>query len=272
MFLWNEKEIQVIAGPCSVESENQLFKTARDLKKIGIRVLRGGIWKPRSRAHYFEGVGEPGLQWLQQVQQELEMQVAVEVGTPRQAELALQYGIDILWIGARTTVSPFMMQELAETLKGTAIPVMLKNPVCPDLELWTGAVERLLDSGIQRLSLIHRGFSVLNSAPYRNAPCLEMALEMKKRFPFLSLLCDPSHICGKRELLEGISDEALQLNMDGLFVESHCCPAVALSDVAQQLTPENLGKMLDRLGVYYQEEKNKDGLNVCCCLSAFCKS
>ena len=177
MFLWNEKAIQIVAGPCSVESEEQLFATARGLKKIGIQTLRGGIWKPRSRAHHFEGVGEPGLRWLQQVQQELSMQVATEVATPRQAEVALKYGIDILWIGARTTVSPFMIQEIAEVLRGVDTPVMLKNPVCPDLELWTGAVERLLDIDLKQLSLIHRGFSVLDAAPYRNIPCLEMALE-----------------------------------------------------------------------------------------------
>lgn len=256
MFLWNEKAIQIVAGPCSVESEEQLFATARGLKKIGIQTLRGGIWKPRSRAHHFEGVGESGLRWLQQVQQELSMQVATEVATPRQAEVALKYGIDILWIGARTTVSPFMIQEIAEVLRGGDTPVMLKNPVCPDLELWTGAVERLLDIDLKQLSLIHRGFSVLDAAPYRNIPCLEMALEMKKRFPGLPLFCDPSHICGKRGLLYGICAEALRLDMDGLFIESHCCPEVALSDAAQQLTPEALGKMFENLGIR-QVENNK---------------
>lgn len=272
MFLWNEKAIRIIAGPCSVESENQLLTTARKLKKIGVPILRGGIWKPRSRAHHFEGVGEPGLKWLQEVQQELDMQVAVEVGTPRQIEFALQYGVDVLWIGARTTVSPFAMQELAEALKGVDVPVMLKNPVCPDLELWTGAVERLVDTGLGKLSLIHRGFSVLNTIPYRNAPCLEIAMEMKKRFPFLTVLCDPSHICGKRELLQGISNKALQLGMDGLFIESHCCPASALSDAAQQLTPEALEKMLERLGICYIEDESNNGFNTSCCLSEHCKS
>ena len=252
MFVRNEKEIQIIAGPCSVESEKQLFITACSLQKQGVHILRGGIWKPRSRAHHFEGVGEPGLKWMQQVRQKLGMKVTTEVCTSRQVELALKYDIDMLWIGARTTVNPFIMQELADILKGTNVPVMLKNPVCPDLELWTGAVERLLDNEVKLFSLIHRGFSVLDAAPYRNAPYMEIALKMKERFPFLPLLCDSSHICGKSDLLRDISIQALDSGMDGLFIESHSCPNEALSDAAQQLTPEDFGKMLVQMDVCVQ--------------------
>lgn len=250
MFIYKgKKEIQIIAGPCSAETEEQLFSTARELHQIGIEILRAGIWKPRTHAHTFEGVGEIGLGWLKEVQKELGMKVSTEVGSVKHLELALKYGMDIIWIGARTTVNPFLMQELANALRGVDIPVMVKNPVCPDIELWAGGIERLMDNGIRKLSLIHRGFSLIDNSPYRNSPCLELGMKMKTRFPEIPIYCDPSHICGKRELLTSLSDEALAVGMDGLMIESHCCPEHAWSDACQQLTPAALEKMLFKLGI-----------------------
>ncbi len=248
------KDIRIIAGPCSAETREQLFSTAEELHRIGINILRAGIWKPRTHAHTFEGVGEIGLGWLREVQKELGMKVSTEVGNVKHIELALKYGIDIIWIGARTTVNPFLMQELADALRGVDIPVMVKNPVCPDIELWAGGIERLQDSGIRKLSLIHRGFSLLDNSPYRNSPCLDLGMSMKKRFPEIPVYCDPSHICGKRELLADLSAEALEAGMDGLMIESHCHPENAWSDARQQLTPAALAKMLSELGIQKHSE------------------
>ena len=257
MFIYKgKKDIRIIAGPCSAETEEQLFSTARELHQIGIEILRAGIWKPRTHAHTFEGVGEIGLGWLHEVQKELGMKVSTEVGNVKHLELALKYGIDIIWIGARTTVNPFLMQELADALRGVDIPVMVKNPVCPDIELWAGGIERLMDSGIHKLSLIHRGFSLINNSPYRNSPCLELGMKMKTRFPEIPIYCDPSHICGKRELLSALSCEALETGMDGLMIESHCCPEDAWSDARQQLTPSALAQMLSELEITKHTESD----------------
>lgn len=234
----------LIAGPCSAESRDQVLETAAGLKAIGITNLRAGLWKPRSRANHFEGVGADGLEWLQEVKVRYEMKVATEVATPSHVELALNAGIDIVWIGARTTVNPFQMQELAEALRGVYTPVLVKNPVCPDLELWIGAVERLLYSDVKNISVIHRGFCTYNKSEYRNEPLWDLAEQIKKHFPELPLYCDPSHISGKRELLEKVIRKAVMLNYDGLFVESHCCPDKALSDKQQQVTPSELGELL----------------------------
>lgn len=243
------KAIGIISGPCSAESRLQVLQTARGLKAIGINTLRAGLWKPRSRCGSFEGVGEAGLPWLREVQQELGMRVMTEVALPAHAEAALKAGLDMVWIGARTTVNPFMMHQLAEALRGSNLPVWVKNPVCPDLELWIGAVERLRQVGLEDIRLIHRGFCTPDSSPYRNAPLWELARRFRAHFPELPFYCDPSHIGGKRELLADICRKALSLHADGLFVEAHCCPHEALSDAAQQLTPQALARLLNTLNV-----------------------
>lgn len=247
--LSNGKKIEIIAGPCSVESEAQLYTTARLLKEAGVGILRAGIWKPRSMYGQFEGTGEAGLSWLREVQRESEMKTAVEVGSTKQVETALRYGVDMVWIGARTTVCPFLVQELAEALRGADIPVMLKNPVCPDLTLWRGSIERFAHCGIRRLSLVHRGFCIPDATPFRNAPMLAWALSMQKVFPEFPLLCDPSHICGRRDLIESVASEALESGFDGLMIESHCNPDAAMTDAAQQLTPSDLTDLLIKLRI-----------------------
>lgn len=243
------KTIGVVAGPCSAESRRQMMETAKGLKEIGISTLRAGLWKPRSRCGTFEGVGEAGLPWMREVQHELGLKVMTEVALPAHVEAALKSGLDMLWIGARTTVNPFMMHELAEALRGCDIPVWVKNPVCPDAELWIGAVERLRQAGLKDIRIIHRGFCTVESFPCRNAPLWEIAERFHAHFPELPFYCDPSHIGGKRELLAAICRKALSLHADGLFIESHCCPQEALSDAAQQLTPQALGELLNTLNV-----------------------
>lgn len=243
------KTIGIISGPCSAESRRQMMETARGLKAIGVSTLRAGLWKPRSRFGTFEGVGEAGLPWMREVQQELGLRVMTEVALPAHVEAALKAGLDMVWIGARTTVNPFMMHQLAEALRGCAIPVWVKNPVCPDLELWIGAVERLRQAGLKDIRIIHRGFCTADSSPCRNAPLWELAVRFRAHFPELPCYCDPSHIGGKRELLAAICRKALSLHADGLFIESHCCPQEALSDAAQQLTPQALGELINTLNV-----------------------
>jgi chorismate mutase len=227
----------LISGPCSAESESQVLETAIALKNTGIDLFRAGIWKPRSKPGTFEGIGEIGLPWLKQVKTETGLPVSVEVATPQHIELALKYGIDVLWIGARTTVNPFVVQELAEALKGVDIPVMVKNPVNPDLALWAGALERFYNVGIRSLAAVHRGFSVLNENRYRNSPLWQIPIELKTRYKNLPLIVDPSHIGGRRDLILPLTQQALDLDYDGLMVEVHPNPAVALSDAEQQLTP-----------------------------------
>lgn len=235
------------AGPCSAESEEQVMQIACALADKGVTFFRAGIWKPRTKPGCFEGVGKIGLPWLKRVREELSMPVATEVATPEHVEQSLAAGIDILWIGARTTANPFAVQELADSLRGVDIPILVKNPVNPDLELWIGALERLNNAGVTRLGCIHRGFSSYGEKIFRNAPQWQLPLELKRRLPELPIICDPSHIAGKRELLAMLSQEAMDLNFDGLMIETHCQPECALSDNRQQVVPAELFVILDRL-------------------------
>ena len=239
----------VIAGPCSAETEEQVLGTARSLAAEGIRICRAGLWKPRTKPGGFEGVGEAGIAWLQRVKRETGMYTSTEVATREHVATALKGGVDLLWIGARTAANPFAMQELADALKGVDIPILVKNPVNPDLELWVGAIERLYNAGLRRLGVIHRGFSSYEKKIYRNAPLWHIPIELRRRYPNLTIFCDPSHIGGKRELVAPISQQALDLNFDGLIIESHCDPDSALSDAAQQVTPEVLDYTLQLLVV-----------------------
>lgn len=245
-----------IGGPCSAETEAQVLETAHRLKAQGVNVYRAGIWKPRTRPNSFEGVGSVGLQWLRKVKEETGMLVTTEVANAQHTYEALKYGVDILWIGARTTVNPFSVQEIADVLKGVDIPVMIKNPINPDLELWIGAIERVYNSGINRIAAIHRGFSNYQKNKYRNTPHWEYPIEMMRRFPELTMICDPSHITGKRDLLQEVAQQAMDLNFDGLIMESHITPDEAWSDAAQQVTPERLREILDSLVI--REEKSTD--------------
>jgi chorismate mutase len=237
----------VIAGPCGVESEKQIFETAEALSKLNVQMLRGGIWKPRTRPGSFEGIGVQGLKWLKQAGLTYNLPVTVEVASPLHIEQALDAGIDVLWLGARTTVNPFLVQQIADSLKGVQVPVMIKNPINPELELWVGAIERIYKSGIDCIAAIHRGFSSYEKTKYRNVPNWQIPIELKRRFPSLPLICDPSHICGKRELIAPVAQTAIDLDYDGLIIESHIAPEEALSDAEQQLTPEALGELLDGL-------------------------
>ncbi len=238
----------IISGPCSAESPVQLLSTAKALSKIpNVKIFRAGIWKPRTRPDSFEGVGVVGLQWLQTVKQKTNLRIAVEVANPRHIEECLKYEVDILWIGARTVVSPFSIQEISNVLRGVDIPVMVKNPINPDIKLWLGALERINKSGIKKLVAIHRGFNAFDSAPYRNLPMWEIPIELKRLFPNLSIIVDPSHICGNREYLAEISQKAFDLNMDGLMIESHIDPDKALTDANQQITPLELKQLISNL-------------------------
>ncbi len=243
----NNKPI-IISGPCSAESREQMLETGIELSKNkAVSVIRAGIWKPRTRPDIFEGVGEIGLEWLKEVKEETGLKTCTEVATTEHIEAALKWGVDILWIGARTTVNPFSVQILADSLKGVDIPVMIKNPLNPDLKLWIGAFERMNNAGITKLAGIHRGFHAYDNKPYRNLPMWEIPIELKRILPDLPVICDPSHICGNRELLQGVSQKALDLSFDGLMIESHINPDVALTDASQQITPANLAKMLDEI-------------------------
>ena len=235
------------AGPCSAESEEQVMQVATSLANKGVTFFRAGIWKPRTKPGCFEGVGKIGLPWLKRAREELSIPVATEVATPEHVEQSLAAGVDILWIGARTTANPFAVQELADSLRGVDVPVLVKNPVNPDIELWIGALERLNNAGVTRLGCIHRGFSSYGEKIFRNAPQWQLPLELKRRLPQLPMLCDPSHIAGKRELLAMLSQEAMDLNFDGLMIETHCQPECALSDNRQQVVPDELFVILDRL-------------------------
>ena len=248
----------VIAGPCSAETEEQVLKTAHELKKTDTNVFRAGIWKPRTRPGGFEGVGEIGLPWLQKVKKETGMLVTTEVGNAAHVELALKHDIDILWIGARTTVNPFVVQEIADALKGVDKPVLVKNPVNPDLPLWLGAVERFKTAGITQLGVIHRGFSTYNSLHYRNKPKWHIAIQLKKEFPDLPLILDPSHICGRRDTLLDVSQTGLDLNYDGFMIETHIDPDNAWSDAKQQVTPTQLNQITQDLKIR-QESSTKEG-------------
>lgn len=242
----NERPI-VIAGPCSAETEEQVMTTARQLAGKGCHMFRAGVWKPRTKPGGFEGNGEKALPWMKQVKDETGMLTATEVATPEHVELALKYGIDILWVGARTTANPFAMQALADSLRGVDVPVLVKNPVNPDLELWIGALERINGAGIKRLGAIHRGFSSYEKKLYRNTPMWQIPIELHRRIPNLPILNDPSHIGGRRDLIAPLCQQAMDLGMDGLIVESHCSPDDAWSDAKQQVTPDILDYILSML-------------------------
>ena len=239
----------IISGPCSAETEEQVITTAAQLAKNGIRIFRAGIWKPRTKPGGFEGIGEEGLPWMERVQKELGMLTATEIATPGHIEAALKHNIDILWIGARTVANPFAMQDIADALKGVDIPVLVKNPVNPDLELWIGGLLRLNGAGVQRLAVIHRGFSNYERRLYRNPPMWHIPIELRRRYPNLPIICDPSHMGGTRELIAPICQQAMDVGFDGLMVESHCSPNEAWSDAAQQVTPDVLSFILDRLTI-----------------------
>ena len=238
----------LIAGPCSAETEEQVMNTAKELAEINkVSIFRAGIWKPRTRPNSFEGVGISGLKWLRNVKKETGMMVATEVANEKHVYEALKYGIDMLWIGARTSVNPFTVQEIADALKGVDVMVFVKNPINPDIELWTGAIERIAKAGIRRLGAIHRGFSSYEKTTYRNQPNWQLPIELRRRIPNLPMLCDPSHIAGAREYIYEISQKAMDLNYDGLIIESHIDPDKALSDASQQLTPNDLREVMSRL-------------------------
>ena len=237
----------VIAGPCSAETEDQVLKIAHELKNSDVSIFIAGIWKPRTRPGMFEGVGAIGLKWLQKVKEETGLLIATEVANSNHVKLALDHDVDILWIGARSTVSPFIIQEIADALEGTDKIVLVKNPVNPDLALWLGGIERLYSANIKKLGVIHRGFSTYEKTNYRNNPEWQLPIELQNRFPDLPLICDPSHIAGRRDILQDISQTALDLNFDGLMIETHTNPDKAWSDAAQQITPKVLIKMMEDL-------------------------
>ncbi len=237
----------LIAGPCSAETEEQVMETARQLAGQEIELFRAGIWKPRTRPNSFEGVGTPGLKWLKRVKQETGMKVTTEVANTQHVFLALKHNIDVLWLGARTTVNPFSVQEIADAVEGVDIPVLIKNPINPDLKLWMGAIERIYKAGITKIALIHRGFSVYGKSPFRNIPRWQIPIELKKEFPDLMLLCDNSHICGRRDTLQAVAQKALDLNYDGLMTEIHIDPDNAWSDAAQQITPTQYQQLFSEL-------------------------
>src|SRR6187397_1752256 len=244
---WSKRPL-IISGPCSAETEEQVIQTAQRLAATGkVDMLRAGIWKPRTKPGMFEGVGAKGLPWMQQAKKLTGLPVTVEVATGKQVQDALTFDVDVLWVGARTTVNPFSVQELADALRGVDVPVLIKNPINPDLELWIGAVERIAKAGIKEIGLIHRGFSAYVNADYRNAPMWHLAIEMKRRNPDMMMINDPSHICGRRDILQEVAQKAIDLDFDGLIIESHIDPDKAWSDAKQQVTPELLKEMLGNI-------------------------
>lgn len=258
-WLKQTSEPLLIAGPCSAETEEQLLVTAHLLAKTGkVSVLRAGIWKPRTRPGEFEGIGSIGLTWLKRAKEETGLPTAVEVANAKHVEEALAAGVDILWVGARSTVNPFTVQEIADALKGVDIPVLVKNPVNPDIQLWIGALERINNAGITKLAAIHRGFSSYEKTAFRNEPMWELAIQLKTLAPDLPIINDPSHICGNRELIQYVAQKALDLDMQGLMIESHLDPSVAWTDAKQQLTPAALSELLDLITLRKPEIKDKD--------------
>jgi chorismate mutase len=247
MEIWNKRPL-IISGPCSAETEDQVVETATRLAKTGkVDVLRAGIWKPRTKPGMFEGIGVKGLPWLAHAKKISGLPVAVEVATAKHVENALQFDVDILWIGARTTVNPFSVQEVCDALRGVDIPVLIKNPINPDLELWCGGIERLQKVGMKNVGMIHRGFSNYGNTEFRNAPMWHLPIEMKRRFPDMLLVCDPSHICGNRTGLQSVAQKSIDLDFGGLMIETHLDPDNAWSDAKQQITPEILSTILDNL-------------------------
>ncbi|MEZ4744945.1 MAG: chorismate mutase [Calditrichia bacterium] len=257
----NDKPL-IIAGPCSAESEEQVLATAHAVAKVpGVKIFRAGVWKPRTRPGDFEGHGVQALQWLKRAKEETGLLTACEVANTNHVYEALKFGVDVLWIGARTSVNPFSVQEIANALSGVDVPVWVKNPVNPDLQLWIGALERMSNAGIKRLGAIHRGFSVYSKMPYRNAPKWDIAIELKRIAPEIPLICDPSHIAGKRDLVREVSQKALDMAMNGLMIETHVDPEKAWSDSAQQVTPDSLKDLLDSL-TYRKEEGEGNGKEI----------
>ena len=248
----------IIAGPCSAESEKQVLETAYQLKKHKNLIFRAGIWKPRTRPNSFEGVGEKGLKLLQLAKKETGFKTTTEVAKAAHVSLAIKHEVDILWIGARTTGNPFAIQEIAEALKGINIPVMVKNPINPELNLWIGAIERLKDAGIENIAAINRGFFAYENSKYRNTPQWQIAVDLKRKFPTIPIICDPSHISGKSNLIYEVAQKAMDLNYDGLMIETHIDPANALSDSQQQITPQKLDEILDNLVIRNFETDNKN--------------
>ena len=242
--MFTEPRPSVIAGPCSAETQEQVMETAKGLKDLGINVFRAGIWKPRTHPGSFEGIGTEGLGWLQQIKREYGLKVSTEVASEKHVYECIKFGVDLVWLGARTTANPFLVQEIADALKGTDIPVLVKNPVNPDLDLWIGALERLNRAGIKKLGVIHRGFSTFEKIKYRNDPQWQVAIELRSRYPELPFFVDPSHLGGSKDYIREISQRSLDLGFEGLMIESHCNPSCAWSDAKQQLTPPELSDLL----------------------------
>jgi len=247
-WLLSETQPLIIAGPCGAESFEQVMTTAKQLSELKkISLFRSGVWKPRTRPNAFEGRGEEALKWLAEVKKQFNLKTTVEVANAQHTELALKYGIDVLWIGARTTVNPFSVQEIANVIKGVDIPVMVKNPIHADLQLWIGGIERVYNSGTNKIAAVHRGFHYYGKTKYRNKPMWQIPIELRTQFPDLPIICDPSHISGNTELIYGVAQKALDLGMNGLMIESHCNPSAALSDAQQQLTPLQLNQLINKL-------------------------
>ena len=242
--MFTEPRPSVVAGPCSAETEEQVMETAKGLREMGINVFRAGIWKPRTHPGCFEGIGVPGLKWLQKAKKEYGLKISTEVASEKHVFECLKAGVDLVWIGARTTSNPFLVQEIADALEGTDIPVLVKNPANPDLDLWIGALERFNRAGIKKLGVIHRGFSTFDKIKYRNDPQWDIAIELRSRLPELPFFVDPCHMGGSKDLLLEISQRSLDLGFEGLMIESHCNPPAALSDAKQQLTPDELSDLL----------------------------
>ena len=257
-FTFEKDSPFIMAGPCSAESEHQVFSTAKELQKRNIDLFRAGLWKPRTRPNSFEGVGAVGLPWLARVKNELGMKVTTEVAKGKHVDLALEFGIDVLWIGARTTTNPFSVQEISDALKGVDIPIVVKNPINPDLKLWMGGIERIQTSGVTNIAAIHRGFNFFNNRHYRNSPLWQIPIELQSEFPDMKLICDISHICGRRDILLETAQKAMDLNFDGLMIEVHPTPDEAWSDAAQQVTPEGYDEIMSQLVIRREVLENSE--------------
>lgn len=258
---WKKRPL-IISGPCSAETEEQVIETATRLAKTGkVDMLRAGIWKPRTKPGLFEGIGTKGLPWLLQAKKLTGLPITVEVATAKHVQDALQFDVDVLWIGARTTVNPFSVQEIADALRGVNIPVLIKNPINADLELWSGGIERIQKSGVTQVGMIHRGFANYGNTQFRNAPMWHLPIEMKRRFPGMPIICDPSHICGNRTMLQDIAQKSIDLDFDGIMLESHINPDEAWSDAKQQITPERLEEMLNQLKWRHENTDREEFLN-----------
>jgi len=251
----------IIAGPCSAESRNQLFESVKAISDLDIEVMRAGVWKPRSRPNNFEGAGVEALKWIKELQSEFNIKFVIEVAKPQHVELALAHDINLMWIGARTTVNPFAVQEIADALKGTNISILIKNPINPDVELWQGGIERVLNAGITKVAAVHRGFSFFQKSKFRNPPAWQIPIELKRRMPEIPLICDPSHICGSRDNILEISQKAIDLNYDGLMIETHPNPDKALSDAEQQVTPSQLAEILHTIKIRDEKSVNQVFIN-----------